>query len=82
MHADQTTVLALQPGALRARPKLKPRPACTDWRLRLIDLRTESDALLDPQRLDSAPCKTADSREFCRLQLLRHAQLAQPGLGT
>ena len=66
------------PGPLRA----PPRPACADWQLRLIDLRTESDALLHLQCLDSAPFETAGYREFRRLQLLRHAQLARLGLGA
>ena len=77
-NAEETTVLALQPGALRA----PPRPARADWQLRQIDLGTESEALLDLQCLDSAPYEPAGYREFQRLQLLRHARLAQLGLGA
>ena len=77
-HAEETTVLALQPGALRA----PPRPARADWQLKLIDLGTESDALLNLQCLDSAPFEASGYREFRRRQLQRHAQLAQLGLGA
>ena len=77
-HAEETAVLALQPGALHA----PPRPARTDWQLRLMDLNTESDALLDLQCLDSAPYEPAGYREFRRLQLQRHAQLTHQGLGA
>lgn len=73
---DETAVLALPPGALRA----PARPVrARHWQLRPIDWTTEVDAFVDLQSQDCHPYEPAGYRAFRRLQMARYARLAQAG---